>query len=56
MKKNDSGTNINPTTTTQSSLDISPLLKEIYPTPKKRKTRSKRFQRIARLLQIEGEE
>lgn len=33
-----------------SALDVSPLLKEVYPKPKKKKRRSKRFERISRLM------
>lgn len=36
----------------KSSMDISALLKEVYPKPKKRKTRSKRWHRIERVLDI----
>ncbi len=32
---------------------LSPLLKGVYPTPRKRKTKSKRFDRIARLLELD---
>lgn len=35
---------------TKSSPDISPILKDIYPKPKKRKSKSKRFGRISRLF------
>jgi hypothetical protein len=31
---------------------ISPLLKEVYPKPRKKKGRSNRFDRIARMLHI----
>lgn len=31
--------------------DLAPLLKEVYPKPKKRKTESKRFARISRLME-----
>ena len=31
-------------------MDISPILKEIYPKPKKKKSKSKRFGRIERMM------
>ena len=46
MAKND---NITPKT----SMDISPLLKDVYPKPEKRISKSKRFGRIKRLLETE---
>jgi hypothetical protein len=33
-----------------SVMDISPILKEIYPSTKKKKSKSKRFGRIERIL------
>ena len=36
-----------------TSMDISPLLKEVYPKAKKRKSKSKRWGRISRLLETE---
>lgn len=32
-------------------MDISPLLKEVYPKPSKKKTKSKRYDRIRRMLE-----
>jgi hypothetical protein len=45
-----SDTNIKVGANTVSNL--SPLLKEIYPKPRKKKGKSKRFDRIARMLDI----
>lgn len=43
-------TNIKSGANTAKSL--SPLLKEVYPKPRKKKGRSKRFDRIARMMDI----
>jgi hypothetical protein len=45
------GTNISSTQTPASAMDVSPLLKDVYAKPKKKKSRSKRYGRIARLLE-----
>lgn len=44
--------NISPTSKSVSVMDISPLLKEVYPKPSKKKNKSKRFGRIQRLLEV----
>jgi len=52
MKKDYKGTNISSDKReSQSALDISTLLKGVLPEAKKKKSRSKRFERIARLLE-----
>lgn len=35
----------------RSVMDITPLLKEVYPRPSERKTKSKRYDRIRRMLE-----
>jgi hypothetical protein len=48
MKKKDSNLG-----KSDSAMDVSPMLKEIYPPLKQKKTKSKRFGRIQRLLDPE---